>query len=432
MRKIRIVWLMITLSVLISGCLLRRGKPTPIPWIPTATPGTPAGTTKPSATAAAQAVVTPTASSLNATPTPAAHARTATPTEPASGQAEGQAITLELPVEDQSVGNPVHIEGRTRQMPFEGTLVIRVYDALDQLAAEVPIVAQGDYGQSATFEANIMYGGVPGAGRVEVLEFSARDGSVIAEAAVAVMLSGFPGGGIIEQPAPLSDVTLPIKLLARVGNPGDQVNVTVAWNNDANATFAHLFTTLEGLDGRGLLVVPLDIVAPHFDHPDTQMGRVEIHTLEGSPLAYQPIRILHTDDPATMGVQVYWIRGEALAPQTLRIPRTQGVARAALDALLWGPVPHNQEGFSTQIPTPAQILAYPGRDASWGECIQIRALTIDDGVAYADFSIELSAYSGGALQSVLMREQIEATLQQFSTVDEVVITVSGVPAVLEP
>ena len=235
----------------------------------------------------------------------------------------------------------------------------------DQLTAETPITAQGDYGGPATFEAEIAYGGVPGPGRVEAWEFSAADGSVIATTAVGVTLAGYPGDGYIELPAPLSEVTLPVKLLARAGRPREQVQVTLSW--ESGERLARVFTTLEGLDGRGLLIVPLDSVEPGFAHPLTQRGWIEISTMEGSPLAQQPVHILHPEDPGTLGIQVTWTRGEALAPQTLRIPRTPGVGRAALEALIWGPVPGNPDGYGTYLlPTPEQILTYPGRGRGLG------------------------------------------------------------------
>ncbi len=206
--------------------------------------------------------------------------------------------------------------------------------------------------------------------------------------------------------------------------------MTVRWA-DGNQ-FSHDFTTLGGLDGRGLLIVPLDRIGAGPDYPPTQAAAVEIHTPDGSPLAWQPLTILNPQDPDTMATNVYWTRGEEIVPQTIRVPRTLGIARASLEALLWGPVPGNVEGFTSAIPSPQAVLAYPGRDAGWGERVTIRDLKIIDGVAYADFSVELGAHSGGALQVTQIREQIEATLRQFSTVDDVAITINGQPAMLEP
>ena len=421
-------WIEIVLLVsLASGCGILRQKPTPLPWIPTETPASSIGpqtaaTATPVAVAPAE-TATPTPPSVTPTPTP-------TPRPRDTPAPAGQVITLEMPAPGQTVENPIQLRGRAKILPFEGTLVIRVIDSAGQIAAEVPIIADGTIGGPATFEATVAYGGAPGPGRVEVLDISARDGGVIAKAAVQVILVGISGDGFLEQPAPRADVTLPIRLLARVGTPGQDVNVTVAW--DDGTQFAHVFTTLAGLDGRGLLVVPLDVVDPGFSHPATQDGTIEIHTIEGSPLARQPVHILAPDDPGTMSTNVYWVIDETIVAQQIRIPRTLGIGRASLEALLWGPVPQNDKAYTTMIPGPEQILAYAGRSPEWGERPKLRSLTIEDGIAYVDFSLELSAHAGGALLTTLIREQIEATLTQFSTVDEVVISINGVTGVLEP
>ncbi|MCU0523122.1 MAG: GerMN domain-containing protein, partial [Anaerolineae bacterium] len=94
--------------------------------------------------------------------------------------------------------------------------------------------------------------------------------------------------------------------------------------------------------------------------------------------------------------------------------------------------PGTVDGFTSAIPSPAGVLSYPGRDAAWGERVSLRQLTITNGVARADFSIELNAHAGGAEQVVHIRQQIEATLRQFATVNSVIITVNGQPALLEP
>lgn len=335
-----------------------------------------------------------------------------------------------MPHPGQAVTNPIYIQGRTATYPFEGTLLARVYDSEKQLVAEAPILAQGEPGSTASFKAKIYYGGRPGAGQLVILELSPRDGNVVASASVAITLLGFPGGGVIEMPQPLEEVTLPIKLMARVAQPGTDVNVTVRWQDGTQ--FTHIFRTLAGLDGRGLLVVPLDFVERSPRHPVTQDGAIMIHDLEGALLAYQPVRILHPTDSRTMPTQVFWIKHGAVVPQPLRIPRTPGIGRASLETLLWGPVPQNIEGYTTALPLPADVLEYPGRGPDWGERVRLLDLRIVDRVAYADFSAELRAHSGGAEQVVLMRTQIEKTLLQFSTVDRVVITVQGQTGWLEP
>ncbi|MCU0613114.1 MAG: GerMN domain-containing protein, partial [Candidatus Eisenbacteria bacterium] len=275
------------------------------------------------------------------------------------------------------------------------------------------------------------YGGTPGAGRIEVVEFSPRDGSVTAIATVDVTLEGYPGSGYIESPAPLAKVTLPVGVMARVGTPGEQVNITIAWEDGTQ--FATVVPTVRGSDGRGLVVTALDWVgSSQPPMPDTQMGVIQIHTLTGSPLAIQPVTILNPQDPDTMSTKVYWVLGEQVQAQTIRIPKTQGIGRASLEMLLWGPTAGNLAGFTSAIPSPAEILSYPGRAPGWGERVRLNSLTITDGVARVDFSEELTAHSGGTLRVSLLREQIAATLLQFPTVKEVVITVDGATDALEP
>jgi hypothetical protein len=350
---------------------------------------------------------------------------TAEPATPA------QVISLEIPASNASVGNPLRIQGRTTLMPFEGNLVVRVYDAWGQLAAQTPIVAQGNYGGPATFEAEITYGGVPGAGKIEVVETSPKDGSVEAQTSVNITLQGLQGSGYVEMPGPLEQVTLPVRLLARVGQSGQQINITVTWEDGTQ--FARVLTTLPGRDGRGVAISALDWVSdPRPTQPATQNGHIQIHNLDGQLLVWQPIEILHPDDPGTIGTNVYWVINEEVVAEPIRIPRTLGIGRASLNALLWGPVPGNLSAYTTALPHPVDIIDYPGRTADWKEYIRVQDLTIIDGVARVDVSGEILAHMGGATGVLLIREQIAQTLLQFSTVNEVIITVAGQPDMLEP
>ncbi len=120
-------------------------------------------------------------------------------------------------------------------------------------------------------------------------------------------------------------------------------------------------------------------------------------------------------------------------PVQQRIPRTIQIGTATLNELLWGPGPPNLAGFTTAIPTPEQVLSFPGRAPGWGARVTLRSLVIRDGVATADFSRELKAYGGGSLRVMLIRRQIAPTLMQFPTVQEVRIAIEGqTEGVLEP
>lgn len=426
MRKWQIVAGGCLIAVLLMSCTLWGERPTPLPTV-SVTPDEPTLEASATATEAAPPLPTPlpaTATPAPATVTPVPPSPTPQPPTPTSPPASPQPIQLTAPAEGSAVGNPLRVAGSVARYPFEGTLVIRVYDAQERRVAEVPIIVEGEYGSSGTFDVEIFYGGVPGLGRVEVLEFSARDGSVVARATARVTLG--EGQGVIESPEPLAEVTLPLRVWARLGTPGEAVTLILEWRDGTEKMLAA--TLLPGLDGRGLLAV-----AAGWDrdaHPATQEALLKIYTADGSLAAAQHLRVLHPDDPGTMGVDVYWGVGEEVTVERRRVPRTQGIARAALEALLWGPVPGTD--FETLLPLPEDVLTHPLRNEAWGERVRINELTIVDGLAHVDFSRELLAHSGGSLRVTTIHQQIEQTLLQFSTVDEVLITVGGERDQLQP
>lgn len=95
-------------------------------------------------------------------------------------------------------------------------------------------------------------------------------------------------------------------------------------------------------------------------------------------------------------------------PVERTIPKTTSVGRVSLYELIKGPTSAERElGFSSPIGMNTQLLE----------------LAIDGGVAYVDFSRELS--SGGSCAVGAIRAQIEQTLKQFPTVTNVTIAVEG-------
>ena len=81
--------------------------------------------------------------------------------------------------------------------------------------------------------------------------------------------------------------------------------------------------------------------------------------------------------------------------------------------------------FTTALPTPEQVLAFPGRTADWGPRVTLRSLTLADGIAVADFSKELAAYGGESRRASLIHAQITRTLLEFPAVRDVQITIDG-------
>jgi len=97
-------------------------------------------------------------------------------------------------------------------------------------------------------------------------------------------------------------------------------------------------------------------------------------------------------------------------PVEREIAETQAVARAALEELLEGPTQEEEsQGFFTTI--------NPG--------VKIQKLTIENGVAKADFDEQLEFQVGGSCRVSAIRAEITQTLKQFSTVKEVVISIDG-------
>jgi hypothetical protein len=137
-----------------------------------------------------------------------------------------------------------------------------------------------------------------------------------------------------------------------------------------------------------------------------------------------PVVLMPSDSGREMVVEVYFSEatsgnGPYDCSEVVRvertIPRTDAPARAALEALIEGPEEDESE-YTTIIP----------RD------VRIQSLTIVDGVARVDFSDDLNRVAGSCAVEAA-RAQIEETLKQFSTVEEVVISVEGsVDEALQP
>ncbi|MGB9722918.1 MAG: Gmad2 immunoglobulin-like domain-containing protein [Chloroflexia bacterium] len=401
----RIRWLGLFLLFLFLSC----GPATPTPTPPPATPAVP--TVGPKATSAVPA---PTAG-IEATPAP-----TPVPNE----------IRLESPSPGAVVFSPVEVRGWVRMSPFESTLLGRVLDGQGNVLGQGPIQVAAEMGQPGPFSGQIFFQvSIAGPGRVEVLEVSPKDGAVMTSAAVEVVLNP---GGRIEIPAAGARTTLPLHILARLGRPGEPVVALLRWQDGTE--LARTYTLLEGEDGGGLLIESLWWEEkPPAAFPPTQPATLLLRTPEGTVLAQQEVVVLHPDDPDVQQVTLYFLRGEELAPVSVRIPRTVRVGTAALEELLWGPPPNAPAGLGTALPLPPEVLRYPGRGPDWGPRVRLLSLTIQDGVARADFSRELRAYGGGSLRVLLIRQQITRTLQEFPSVREVIIAIEGeTEGVLEP
>lgn len=101
-----------------------------------------------------------------------------------------------------------------------------------------------------------------------------------------------------------------------------------------------------------------------------------------------------------------------------RVVPTSAIGRAALEELLTGP-------------TDLEIAS--GYETAINDGTKLNGLTIESGVATADFDESLGRNVAGSCRVETLRAQIEATLKQFGTVDSVIISINGVrEGILQP
>lgn len=97
-------------------------------------------------------------------------------------------------------------------------------------------------------------------------------------------------------------------------------------------------------------------------------------------------------------------------PVLRTIEKTKAPGSAAIGALLAGPTEEERAaGYFTSL----------------NSGVALQSLRIASGTAYADFDETLEAGIGGSCRVAAIRSQIEETLRQFPTVENVVLSIDG-------
>lgn len=132
----------------------------------------------------------------------------------------------------------------------------------------------------------------------------------------------------------------------------------------------------------------------------------------------EEISPINDDNGEMITLQVYFLDGEDLFSVERQVPQTQAVARAALEELLSGPTEAEEnQNIGTEIPSGVSIIR----------------LEIENGTARVDFSAELDAGVAGSARVTAIRQQVESTLLQFESVNQVEISVEGeIEGILQP
>jgi len=227
-------------------------------------------------------------------------------------------------------------------------------------------------------------------------------------------------------------VTLPLHILAQIPAGEEQIKAVLRWEDGTELT--NQFTTLQIADNKRFLVGSLDWVTEgQPPEPKTSRAVLTLENSSGDVLSGRDLAVLQDGHPDTELINLYWLLGENLVSEQRYIVKGDEIERTAVEELLWGPPPRNLAGFRTALPTPEEVMNYPGRQPNWGYRVELLGLTIEDGTATVNFSREIQAYGGGSARVQAIRDQITRTLTQFESIDEVVIAVEGeTESVLQP
>lgn len=100
------------------------------------------------------------------------------------------------------------------------------------------------------------------------------------------------------------------------------------------------------------------------------------------------------------------------------IPKTESIAMVAMKELLKGPTDEEKiNGYITNI----------------NSGVIVQKLTIENSIAKVDFDEQLEYQVGGSCKTSAIIAQIEQTLKQFPTVNDVIISINGeTEAILQP
>ncbi len=160
-----------------------------------------------------------------------------------------------------------------------------------------------------------------------------------------------------------------------------------------------------------------------FEKPSTQKGFLVLEKANPSGLSGKedslviPIKFAEPPKDITQ-VKVHFNVPEEGQPDcaktfavTRAVPKTQAVAKAALEELLKGPTQIEAEKF--------------GVFSSINPGVKLQSIVIQDGLARADFDEQLQFQVGGSCKVQAIRAQLTNTLKEFPSVKEVLISING-------
>ncbi len=368
------------------------------------------------------------------TPTPAPVASDApTTSAPQAAPSSEHTITISSPTADALITSPVVVVGDANFWLWEGTLSGAIKDASGTVLGIAPLQVQspgapqgGPFNGQIEFDAPL----AEQTGTLEVREESAKDGTIVVRQAVPVRLAAAQDGGVqLDAPSFAQDVTLPLHVALRVRPPRTGLVARLVYSN--GVVLEQPVTVVTGNDGVGYGVLNLQWNTESAP-PTTEPGAATLQIVDTDGAVQTEAALNMLPPSATQPVRVAWRVGDEIVEFEQRVPQTQAIGTAALNALLDGPAAGNAAGAETALPSVQEIVTFAGRDETWGYRVRLLDLVIENGVATANFGQELRAYGGDPARASAIREQIERTLLQFSSVQRVVIQIDGDANALQP
>ncbi len=241
-----------------------------------------------------------------------------------------------------------------------------------------------------------------------------------------------PERDILILPEDGARVTLPLHILAQIPSGAEQIKAVLRWEDGTE--LSKQIDTNQISENTSIIISSLDWDSEgQPPQPLTSRAVLILENSSAEILSGRDLAVLQGGSPDTELIDLYWLLGEKLESEQRYVVKNDEIERSAVEELLWGPPPRNLAGFRTALPSPEEVLNYPGRQPDWGFRVELLGLTIENGTATVNFSREMQAYGGGSARVTAIRDQITRTLTQFDTVDEVVIAVEGeTEGVLQP
>lgn len=228
----------------------------------------------------------------------------------------------------------------------------------------------------------------------------------------------------ITAPAPNDTVSAPLKITGFIKGDGwtgfeGQVGTVKLFDSNNNELALGILTATE----EWMKEPPVNFeITLYFDYPGAGTGTLVFYNenasgeVERNRTFSMPVKLSKSSKETTT-VKAYFSTNENAAvdcakvtPIERMLPKTEGVARAALEVLLLGLTDMEKTaGFLTSIPAG----------------VKIQNLEITNTVAKVDFNDALQKDVAGSCKVTAIRAQIEQTLKQFPTVKSVVISING-------